>query len=142
MKTNVLAISLLLNSSLTTALAGQPDPRFDGMWVGVETYTVPHSRSQWGHEPMRVSTVVAISDAGKTLGFLNGISLGRYEVSPKSNGNKLGFKSDVRVGRKNGTLQLSPDGNTLTETAFGILPGTPFAVTCDITATFHRQKKR
>ena len=38
MKTNVLATSLVLSLGLSVASADQPDPRFYGIWVGVETY--------------------------------------------------------------------------------------------------------
>ena len=36
-KTNILAISVSLCLAMSAA-AGQPDARFAGIWVGVETY--------------------------------------------------------------------------------------------------------
>jgi hypothetical protein len=37
---------------------------------------------------------------------------------------------------------LSPDGNTLSETGGTMLPGIPRPVSCQITGTFHRQRKK
>ncbi len=58
MKTNMLATSLLLSLGLSVASAGQPDPRFYGIWVGVETYEIPaHGapHGQWGKAPVKKS---------------------------------------------------------------------------------------
>ena len=141
-KANILAISLLLSLGLSAALAGQPDPRFEGVWVGVETYTVYATHTQWGHAPIRTPAVIAIGDAGRVFAVMQGPSPGRYEVSRRSNGNKLMFQSRYSGARTGGTLVLSADANTLTETGWGFLPGDAGPVNCSITATFHRQGQR
>jgi hypothetical protein len=87
--------------------------------------------------------MIVIGDSGKSLGILQGLSPGRYAVSLGSHGNKLIFRSLFPlVGRANGFLTLSPDGETLTETGSGIMPVSPVAVRCNITGAFHRQKKK
>jgi len=143
MKAKIFAIGLLLNLDLSAALAGQPDPRFEGVWVGVETYTVYGNRSQWANAPIQQSAVIAIGGAGKVFAVVQGLTPGRYDVSPESDANKLKLKRSIYLGgRTNGTFVLSSDGSTLTETGFGYLPGRPRGVSCSIAATFHRQGKR
>ena len=131
MKTNMLATSLLLALGLSVASAGQPDPRFYGTWVGVETY---------GEPPVKKSAVIEIGDSGQTLAFGQGRLQGRVEISPQWGENTLEFKIRSSPSfRTHGKLVLSADGNTLTETAFALLP---FAVNCNISGTFHRQGKK
>jgi hypothetical protein len=65
---NMLATSLLL--SLGLSVAGQPNSRFYGIWVGVETYEIPahggpHARQ--GEPPVKKSVVIEIGDSGQTL---------------------------------------------------------------------------
>jgi hypothetical protein len=134
MKTNMLATSLLLALGLSVASAGQPDPRFYGTWVGVETY---------GEPPVKKSAVIEIGDSGQTLVFGQGLLRGRVEVFPKWGENTLEFKIRSSPSfRTHGKLVLSAGGNTLTETAFALLTNRPFAVTCNISGTFHRQGKK
>src|SRR6185312_12166728 len=133
MKITVPIVAAILCCGATAALAGQVDPRFDGTWVGVETFTPEHSRSPITHPPVPESTVIVISDSGKALGILQRLSPGRYEVSLGSHGNKLIFRSLYPlVGRSNGFLTLSADGETLTETGSGIIPMSPVALNCKI----------
>jgi len=152
----MLAMSLLLSLGLSVASAGQPDPRFYGIWVGVETYEIPSHGGrygQWGENTLefrvrsspfaKKSVVIGIGDSRQTLTFGQGLLQGRVEISPKWGENTLEF--NVRSSpsfRTHGKLVLSADGNTLTETAFALLPGRPFAVTCNIGGTFHRQGKK
>jgi len=134
------------------ALAGQVDPRFDGTWMGVEDVSgyFVHNQLGGGAKPGEFSTVIAIGDSGKTLGVLKGMTVGRYVVSPKSDGNTLIFKLESLhsghgtgfLGRTDGKLVLSADGNTLTETGNAILPGWPRNVNCIIKGSFHRRSKK
>src|SRR6266478_8880370 len=153
MKINMLATSLLLSLGLSVAFAGQPDLRFYGIWVGAETYEIsahggPYG--QWGQAPVKKYAEIGIGDSGQTLAFGQGLLQGRAEISPKWGENTLAFRvrsssfwlgmdQRVALGRTYGRLVLSADGNTLTETAFALLPGTPSAVTCNISGTFHRK---
>jgi hypothetical protein len=136
-------MSLLLSLGLSAVSAGQPDPRFDGIWVGVETYVIPaHANGgyyfQQGEGPVKKSAVIGISDSGKTFVVGQGVGQGRYDISPSWGENTLGFKvtggylqikkgghSRPPVGRSPpsasfrrtyGKLVLSVDGNSLTET--------------------------
>jgi len=143
----MLAMSLLLSLGLSVAPAGQPDPRFYGIWVGVETYEIPARGGpygQWGEAPAKKSAVIGIGDSGQTLAFGQGLLQGRVEISPGWGENTLEFRvrSSRTSFRTHGKLVLSADGNTLTETAFALLSGRPFAVTCNVSGTFHRQGKK
>jgi hypothetical protein len=128
---------------LSTALAGQPDPRFEGVWVGTETYTAYNSATQFGGAPIRMPAMIAIGEGGKVFGVLQGLGPGRYDTSSRSNGNKLTFNSTRSgTGRNSCTFVLSADGNTITETGFGLLPADRAAVTCSISGTLHRKSKK
>jgi hypothetical protein len=146
-KTNILAISVLLSLAMSAA-AGQPDFRFDGIWVGAETYQVYRHGGPgyhpWGSAPVQKTAEIGIGDFGKILAVGQGLGLGRYEISPSGGGNTLTFKVIKRprsplYGRTWGRFALSADGNTLTETGFALVPGRTFAVTCNISGTFHRK---
>ena len=158
MKIKILSASLLVSTGLLPAVAGQPDPRFEGIWKGVETYQVPAKLNQIGAAPIQRLAVIAIGNSGKTLAVVQGLYPGRYEVSPNwltrngswwvSQGNTLVFAMFDSLSRSSGSIQyyrgpcrlvLSPEGNTLTETGVGRLP---YNVSCEITATFHRQGKK
>src|SRR5713101_4194690 len=120
MKANVPATSLLLSLGLSVASAGQPDPRFYGIWVGVETYVIPayvmRDYGQWGQAPVKKSAVIGIDDSGQTLAFGQGLLQGRVEISSSWGENTLGFSVRSRNSfRTHGKLVLSADGNTLTE---------------------------
>lgn len=131
-------------SFLLTAQAGTPDPRFEGVWVGNETYTVNLSSTQLaGSEPVRTSAAIVIGPGGKEFGVIEGLGPGKYLTTSRSNGNKLIFASHLSgTGRTSGTFELSADGNTITENGFGLLPGRPYAVECSIKGTFHRKAKK
>lgn len=147
-----LTISFLCFLSGGAIFAGQIDPRFDGTWVGVEDVSgyFVHNQLGGGQKPGEFATVIAITDSGKTLGVLKGLTVGRYVVSPKSEGNTLIFKLESLhsghgtgfLGRTDGKLVLSPDGNALTETGNAILPGWPRNVNCIIKGSFHRRSKK
>jgi hypothetical protein len=127
--------------------AGEVDRRFEGIWTGVETFQVPAMRIQKGEAPFQKPVVIAIGDSGKIIAVAQGVGYGRYEVSAqRSKGNTLTFErfgsANLNVGRANGTLTLSSDGNTLTEKGFALLPGMSNPVMCNITATLHRQGKK
>jgi hypothetical protein len=58
----------------------------------------------------------------------------------QSKGSKIFFSSARSgTGRNQGTFTLSADGNTMTESGFGLWPCKPYACQCSITATFHRK---
>ncbi|HET9418212.1 MAG TPA: hypothetical protein VFO30_02645 [Chthoniobacterales bacterium] len=148
MKKDLLAASLLLSFGLSTASGGQSDPRFYGVWVGEETHEIParppsplHA-GQTGVAPVKKSAVLLIGDYGKTLAFGQGRVLVKDEVTAWWRKNRLDWRQYLAYsGRDHGTLVLSADGNTLTENAVAILPGNPGPVTCNITGTFHREKR-
>jgi hypothetical protein len=153
MKTNVVATSLLLSLSLPVASASQPDARFYGTWVGVETYVMPPTETRYFHHhgeaSVKKSAVVVIGDSGQSLTFSQGLLRGRVEISPLWGENTLDFSVRTRPSlRTGGKLVLSPDGNTLRETALALLPERPEGrelnskVTCNISGTFHRQGKK
>jgi hypothetical protein len=125
----------------------QPDARFYGTWVGVETYEIPRTVTRYfyhrGEAPVKKSAVVVIGDSGQTLTFDQGLLQGRVEISPKWGNNSLDFSVRTSTSRRTrGILKLSADGNTLTETGFALVPGTPFPLACNISGTFHRQGKK
>jgi hypothetical protein len=139
MKRISLAVILVVFCS-SGAWAGQPDPRFEGVWVGSETYTVNVSGTQLPEPPTHATALIAIAQGGKEFGVLQGLGPGKYPTSPQSGGNKLLFKSNLTgTGRTSCTLMLSPDGTTITETGFGVMAGKPHAKECSINGTFHRK---
>jgi hypothetical protein len=143
-------LTLLVASLCASAgFAGEVDPRFDGRWVGTETFQYG-SAGIWaggGSTMFRFPTVLGITDHGKTVGITKGYATGRYEVVPeKSGGNKLEFQmpgngDDFRfAGRQHCTLTLSADGNTIKETGMGIMAaGRGRGLSTVVWATFHRQ---
>jgi hypothetical protein len=133
----LLATSVLVTLALSAGYAGQPDPRFYGLWVGAETYEIP------AQSPVKKSAMLAISDSGKTLAFGQGLLQGIVEISASWGQNTLDFKARSPISRRtHGTLILSADGKTLTETALALLPRAPGSVaTCNISGMFHRQRE-
>jgi hypothetical protein len=113
----------------SSVLAGDVDPRFDGIWVGREMFAFGAP----GIVNIRVHTTYTtefgIANHGKTIAFTQGWKAGRYEVVPeKSGGNKLVFQMPgtngdklLFLGRQHCTLRLSADGNTIKEQGFAIL---------------------
>jgi len=85
---------------------------------------------------------IVIGPNGKELGVIEGLGPGKYMMSSRSNGNKLVFASALSgTGRTSGTFILSADGNTMTETGFGLWNGRPYSAECSIKGTFHRKGK-
>ena len=146
------SLSIVYVSSLlgTAAFAGDVDPRFEGRWVGSETFQFGYSGYSAGarnsassassnmgvatagavsRQTQSVPAILGIADHGKTLGITKGFGKGRYELVPeKSGGNTLAFRmpgtnSDklIYVGRQHCTLTLSADGNTIKESGIAIL---------------------
>jgi hypothetical protein len=87
-KTNMLATSLLLSLGLSVASAGQPDSRFYGIWLGVETYEIPTHAGpgsgfgQQGEPPVKKSAVIEIGGSGQTLTFGQGLLQGTLRFLP------------------------------------------------------------
>ena len=132
--------------------AGELDPRFDGRWQGVESLSGYFVRHQPGgtQNPAHIPALIAISDSGQTIGVIKGLTIGRYDVSPKSQGNTHVFKLNdmhpngqkIFYGRTDGKLILSADGNTLTESSNAIFPGAHQGlINCVLKGTFHRVGK-
>lgn len=139
---------LLLLCVGSPSVAGELDPRFDGKWVGTETFffTAHGGESIKAPNP---NTVILIADHGKLFGIASGWLAARYEVSPESHGNTLIYRMSggkvVTQGREESKLVLSPDGNTLEETGRAIMTPAPARWyeprPCRVTGTFHRQGK-
>lgn len=142
MKTTILVVNLVLVLAFSISLAGELDSRFEGVWVGTETYQVEASATQTGFPPQRMDAMIVIDPAGKAFGVLAGLGKGKYEATKDSSGTKLNFNSHLTgSGRHKLTLVLSPDGTTISESGFGTYPCKPYACTCRITGTFHRKGK-
>jgi hypothetical protein len=128
------------------ASAGEVDRRFEGIWVGVETFQVPANFMQWGEAPSQKPVAIAIGDSGRIIAVAQGFGFGRYEVQANSSGNTLFFRrfagASLSEGRLGGGLVLASDGNTLTEKGSAFLPGAAHPVMCHITATLRRQGKK
>jgi hypothetical protein len=153
MKTSFRVILLVMVFFVCAAFGGTLDQRFNGMWSGIESIQGYFVRNQLGggQTPGRVSALIGITDSGKTFAVVQGLTPGRYDVSPDSNGNTLKFdlhemhpkgSHGLFYGRTQGKLVLSADGNTLTETSYAVLPGTGRPVDCVISGTFHRQPRK
>jgi hypothetical protein len=143
MKATILVVTLLLILAFSISLAGELDPRFEGVWVGTETYQIEASRTQQGYSPDRMEAIIVIDPAGKAFGVLAGLGKGKYEATKNSSGTKLNFNSQLTgSGRNKLTLVLSPDGTTISESGFGTYPCKPYACTCRISGTFHRKGKK
>ena len=121
---NMLFVAVLLTTSLRSASAADLDRRFEGTWKGVETLQVNGNVAQRGEAPEQKPAIIAIGEAGRTLGVVQGLYPGRYAVSPKwvqswrgvSGGNTLVFATFDRPTtmdcRDVCKLVLSADGNT------------------------------
>jgi hypothetical protein len=143
MRATILAAALPLILDFSISLAGELDPRFEGIWVGTETYQIEASRTQQGFPPDRMEAMIVIDPAGRAFGVLAGLGKGKYEATKDSSGTKLNFNSQLTgSGRNKLTFVLSPDGNTIKETGFGTYPCKPYACTCRITGTLHRRGKK
>ena len=135
-----------------TSFGGAPDPRFEGIWKGVETLQVPATLAQVSGSPMQKQTVIAIGAQGGILAVVQGLYPGRYKVLTNwsstrhepSSGSRMAFTTFPNLirgplHRGQCELQLSADGNTLTEYGLAGLPGTPLPVFCEIKGIFHRE---
>lgn len=136
---------------MSAASGGEIDARFDGRWIGVETFRYRSYRSMPRIQTSYIqsTTVIGIVHSGKMFGVLSGFAPGRYEVSPKSSGKTLIFQAPntkgdtlLYLGRQRCTLTLSADGNTLKEQGIAILnPWSHPALSAEVWATFRRQGK-
>lgn len=134
-----------------TSVAKDPDPRFEGIWNGVETYLVEATPAQWGSPPIQKPAVLAIGDSGRILAVVQGLYPGRYKVLTDWVSNRREPPPDnalvfamselphTRLYRRHCQLVLSRDGNTITEKGSAYLPRDRYPVVCDIIGTFHKQ---
>jgi hypothetical protein len=115
MKAKILTTGLLLSLGLSAAFAGQPDPRFEGVWVGVETYQIYSHAGRgymvWGGAPAQTAPEIGIGDSGKIFAVGEGMGPGRYEVSPRWGKNTLTYNISNRAG--------IPRSNEFQQTRFG-----------------------
>ena len=142
MKNIAFCILLALSASLLAASAGPPDPRFEGIWVGTEKYNIFNTATQYGQSVPPGAAMIVIDPAGMQFGVLEGLGPGKYKLHPGSSGNKIWFQSSRSgTGRNKSTFVLSGDGNTITESGFGLYPCTPYSCECEIHATLHRARQ-
>ena len=140
------SVAFLISVGASGVFAGDVDPRFDGRWVGVETFQYFDFRF---HDPVYVQATLGIADRGKALGITKGFAKGRYELVPeKSRGDTLVFRMPgtngdklLFLGRQHCTLTLSADGNTIKEagTAIMLITKSGHGMGARVLATFHRQ---
>jgi hypothetical protein len=141
-------VLLLIFLSVTRVAYGGVDPRFEGVWVGVETFQVPANFMQKGEAPFQKPVVIAVGDAGRLVGVVQGFGVARYQIwEQRTKGNTLAFRSlsgpSLDVGRHEGILTLSSDGNVVTEKGSGLVAGSSgHPVFCQITATLHRRGRK
>ena len=133
---------LVVAAAVSVALAadsgpGQLDPRFDGKWVGIETFIHHNGFESFSGAP-QMKAIIMIADSGTTVGIVEGFAPGRYLISPKSKGNTILFDAPMRRAK----LTLSADGNTMKEdgNAAVYVRGRGKVLT-QLTATFHRMGK-
>src|ERR1041385_4301378 len=95
MKLKTTSIGVLVGLGMHIACAGEPDPRFYGVWGGVETYHIwAHGGpgGQWGQAPVKQSAEIGVGDSGKVFAVGQGFGRGRYEISPRWGRNTLNFQ--------------------------------------------------
>jgi hypothetical protein len=139
MKKSIVCILLAFSVSLLTASSGQVDPRFEGVWVGPEVYSIFNSATQAGQSVPPGQAKIVIDPVGMQFGVFDGLGPGKYKLHPNSSGNKIWCSSGKSgTGRNKTTLVLSADGNTVTETGFGLYPCKPYSCECEIKGTLHR----
>ena len=140
MKLKTITASLLIVLGISIAFAAELDPRFEGVWIGMESYKVEASATQQGFPAERMEAAIVIDPKGRQFGVMEGLGKGKYAATKDSSGTTLKFSSNLTgSGRNKLTLTLSADGNTITETGFGTYPCKPYACTCTISGTFHRR---
>src|ERR1044071_2706240 len=116
MKLKIITSSLLIVLGISLALAAELDPRFEGVWVGRETYKVEASATQQGFPPDTMEAAIVIDPKSRMFGVIEGLGKGKYAATKDSNGTTLRFSSNLTgSGRNKLTLTLSGDGNTITE---------------------------
>jgi hypothetical protein len=143
-KAKVPVIFLLTNLFVSIASAGEVDARFDGKWIGVETFPLTTAPYKLTSKVPQVTIVIAIAQSGKVLVVLSGFIAGRYPISPKSGGNILIFSGGNGFqGRKYCRLKLSADGNTFEEMGSVVMRArSPWPlVSAQVYGTFHRVSK-
>jgi hypothetical protein len=136
-------IGALLIVAGTTQLAfaagdepvGRLNPRFDGRWIGMETFMYNNASESWAGPAPQMKTMIVIADSGRSVGVVSKFAAGRYLISPKSKGNTIRFDSAFRRAK----LTLSVDGNTIKEdgNAAIFVPHRGNVLT-QVSATFHR----
>jgi hypothetical protein len=136
-KSKLLAIILLPSLGPAVAFGGQVDPRFDGRWVGVETFKYNDGHFELEGKAPQISTRIGIADSGQLFGVLAGFAPGRYIISDKSHGNAIMVHSSLR----NCKFVLSADGNTLKEDGLVTIYTNLGLAGCQVWATFHRVGK-
>ena len=137
--------ALTVHTTCLFVFAGQPDPRFEGYWAGVENFQAAANRFQKGQNLSR-PTLLAIGKSGESLAIVRGIQAGRFETMKESNRNTLMFSTPRATAKgigRGSKLVLSADGNTLTEKGQAVVtePDMVQASLCTVTGTFHRQGK-
>ena len=142
MKNTAFCILLVLSASLSNASASAPDPRFEGIWVGTENYAIFNTATQYGQSVPPGTAMIVIDPAGMQFGVLEGLGPGKYKLHPSPSGNKIWCSSTRSgTGRNKCTFVLSADGNTITESGFGLYPCRPYSCECEIHATLHRARQ-
>jgi hypothetical protein len=85
--------------SVCSAPGGQADARFEGIWIGTETFQARANIRQKS-QTLTKSALFAIADQKKEVGVVQGIGVDRYAVSDKFSGaNTLVFTSNGPVQR-------------------------------------------
>ena len=138
MKKSLVAALLIVAAQFAFAEGPGPlDPRFDGKWVGIETFVHHNGFESFSGAP-QMKAVIMIADSGTTVGVVEGFAPGRYLISPKSKGNTILFDAPLRRAK----LTLSADGNTMKEdgNAAVFVHGRGKVLT-QLNATFHRVGK-
>ena len=137
--------ALIIHTTCFSVFAGQPDPKFEGFWTGIENFQAAANRFQKGQTLSR-PTLIAIGKLGQSLAIVRGIQSGRFEIMKESNGTTLMFSTPRATAKgidRGSKLVLSADGNTLTEKGQAVVtePDMVQASLCTVTGTFHRQGK-
>jgi hypothetical protein len=124
---------------LAVAAGDEPiDPRFDGRWIGMETFRHTSGYEQWAGQTPQITAVIIIAKSGTMVGVVSGFAPGRYLISPKSKGNTIRFDSE----RRRAKLVLSADGNTMKEDGAATIAVSHLGnLLCNVSATFRRVGK-
>ena len=148
----ILAISLLSLCSSGMLGAGTVDTRFNGVWIGTETFVTEQFEFQVNFISRTIKDDAVIAIDSRNVGIIRGQYPGRYQLmQAASANNKLtytpyGKHGSMRTGqliirepgRDWGRLVLSADGNTLTESGAGTIAIGRTAQLCSFSGVFHR----